>query len=228
MRAITTWLASFPHPARPWQMPRHAGFTLIEIMISLIILGLLVMIGVPAMSPMIQNARLSSMSEFYLDGLRIARSGAIQKSAAARFVMTPNANGQFDWQVNWCFPTTVSPCDTSGNWSTTTAAASNDTNTANPSLSIFRSANGLPNASRVTMYLTPVGATALYFNAYGWINTNVPPVLTLICMDVNGNCITTPSTPPEVPPRAISINLSGVAERCDPLAVSSDSRTCAP
>lgn len=97
-------------------MPRHAGFTLIEIMISLIILGLLVMIGVPAMSPMIQNARLSSMSEFYLDGLRIARSGAIQKSAAARFVMTPNANGQFDWQVNWCFPTTVSPCDTSGNW----------------------------------------------------------------------------------------------------------------
>lgn len=228
MRAMTARLTQYPH--RHLRMPVSccAGFTLIEIMISLTILGILLMVGIPAMAPMIQNARLSSMSDFYLEGLRTARSGAIQKSAASRLVLTVNANGQFDWQVDWCFPTTVSPCDTTGSWSTTAAAAAGDTNATSPSLSIFRSASGQPDASKVTMYLTPVSATSLYFNAYGWINTNVPPVLTLICMDVDGSCITPPTAPPTVPPRAIAINLSGTAERCDPLVASGDSRSCAP
>ncbi len=204
------------------------GFTLIEIAVTLIILSILMMIGLPSMMPMIQNARLASMDDFYLEGMRVARSGAIQKSAAARFVMTLNANGQYDWQVDWCFPTTASPCIATGAWSTTSAAAAGDPNAANPSLSVFRSASSLPDASRVTMYLTPVNATSIYFNAYGWVNTAVQPSLSLLCMDVDGSCVSAPGVPPDVLPRAITVNLSGVAERCNPLVASTDSRSCSP
>jgi type IV fimbrial biogenesis protein FimT len=196
-------------------------------MVAIAILGILIVLGMPSLTASVERARVNSMADFYLDGLRLARNGALQKSGAARFVLTANANGQYDWQVDWCFPTTVVPCDGGGNWSTTTAAAAGDINVANPSFSVFRSGSSQPSIDAVSMTLTPADAVAIYYNAQGWVNTSVAPFLRLLRVDANGSFNPDPVTP-NVRPVAIAINLSGIAERCDPLVAAADSRGCSP
>ena len=204
-----------------------AGFTLIELIITIAILGLLITLAVPSLSASVQRARVSSIADFYLDGVRLARNGALQKSGASRFVLTANANGQFDWQVDWCFPTSVLPCDAGGAWSTTAAAAAGDANVANPSLSVLRSADSQPPSTKVTITLGPPGALSIYFNAQGWVNTSAQPILRSMRFDsdpsYNPNALL-----PNVRPVAVAINLSGMAERCDPMVAVGDSRACSP
>jgi type IV fimbrial biogenesis protein FimT len=212
--------------ARPgW--PGAAGFTLIELMIAISIFAILLVVGMPSLSAWVAGAKVNSMADFYLDGLRLARNGALQKSGASRFVLTANANGQNDWQVDWCFPTSTTPCDAGGSWSSTTAAATGDPNVANPSLSVFHSAESLPPVSNVSASLTPGDALAIYYNAQGWVNTSVQPFLRQLRFDAAASFNPNPATP-NVRPAAIAINLSGIAERCDPLAVAGDSRACSP
>lgn len=206
---------------------RSAGFSLIEVMVSVVIMGILLMAGIPAMSAWIANARVKSMADFYLDGVRLARNGALQKNAASRWVLTTNANGQYDWQVDWCFPVSVSPCDTAGVWSTPTVASANDPNAASPSFSVFHSATSQPPPTQVTITPTPGNALAIYFNSYGWVNTAVQPYLRQLRFDASANFNPNPASP-DVRPAAISINLSGISERCDPLAAATDSRACSP
>lgn len=196
-------------------------------MIAISIIGILLVVGMPSLSTWVASAKVNSMADFYLDGLRLARNGAQQKSAASRFVLTLNANGQHDWQVDWCFPTSVKPCDTGGNWSTTTAAGAGDINVANLSLSVFHSADSLPPVANVSMTLTPSDALAIYYNAQGWVNTNVQPFLRQLRIDPAASYNPNPTTP-NVRPVSIAINLSGMAERCDPLAAAGDSRACSP
>ena len=212
--------------ARPGR-PGAAGFTLIELIIAVSILGILLAVGMPSLSAWVASAKVNSMADFYLDGLRLARNGALQKSGASRFVLTPNANGQYDWQVDWCFPTSAQPCDTGGSWSSTTVAAAGDTNLANPSLSVFHSGDSLPPVSNISASLTPVNVLDIYYNAQGWVNTNVQPFLRRLCVDSTASACNPPATP-SIRPVAIAINLSGMAERCDPLAAAGDSRACSP
>lgn len=204
-----------------------AGFTMIELVITIAILGILIALAMPSLSTWVQGARVNSIADFYLDGLRLARNGALQKSGASRFVLTANANGQYDWQVDWCFPTSILPCDTGGAWSTTAAAAAGDVNVANPSLSVLRSADSQPPNTKVTITMTPAGALTVYFNSQGWVNTAVQPFMRRLRFDsdpsYNPNVLT-----PNVRPIAVAINLSGMAERCDPMVAVGDSRACSP
>jgi type IV fimbrial biogenesis protein FimT len=211
-----------------------AGFSLIELMIAIAIVGILLLLGMPSLSTAVERAKLNSLAGFYLDGLRLARNGALQKNGASRFVLTQNANGQYDWTVDWCFPTSLNPCDTAGAavWSTTAAAASGDINAGNLSYSVFRSASSQPPTAKVSVTLTDnagnVGATlAIYYNAQGWVNTGVQPFLRRLRFDADASFNPNAATL-DVRPAAIAINLSGVAERCDPLAAAADSRACSP
>jgi type IV fimbrial biogenesis protein FimT len=200
-----------------------------ELMIAIAIVGILMVLGMPSLSSSVERAKVNSMADFYLDGLRLARNGALQKSGGSRFVLTPNANGQYDWEVDWCFPTSVKPCDNTGaaRWSTTATAASGDINLANPSFSVFRSASSQPPTDKVSTTLTPGDALTIYYNAQGWVNTAVQPFLRQLRFDAEASFNPNPSIL-DVRPVAVAINLSGMAERCDPLAAAADSRACSP
>ncbi|MCX7142957.1 MAG: type II secretion system protein [Proteobacteria bacterium] len=212
-----------------------AGFSLVELMIAIAIVGIMIALGMPMLSTSVERARVNSIADFYLDGLRLAREGALQKSGGSRFVLTQNANGQYDWQVDWCFPTTTRPCDAAGNtrWSKPTVAATGDVNLANPSFSVFRTADSQPPATKVTTTLSDragnVGNVfSVYFNAQGWVNTNVQPNLRMLRFDAdpsfNQNAVK------DVRSAAIVVNLSGIPVRCDPDIdpATGNARACSP
>ena len=84
------------HPNAPSHRLRQAGFTLIELMIVLVIVGGLLVIALPSMSEMIVNQKVKGVAnELYFD-LSYARSEAIKRNAAVQVVRTGS-----DWTGGW-------------------------------------------------------------------------------------------------------------------------------
>ena len=61
-------------------MKKHSGFTLLELMITLAIIGLVMAFAVPSMSTFIKNDRLSSQINNLVGHLAYARSEAVLRS----------------------------------------------------------------------------------------------------------------------------------------------------
>jgi type IV fimbrial biogenesis protein FimT len=63
------------------------GFTLIEMMIAIVILSLMLAIAMPSYSIWIQNTRIRSAAESFLNGLQLARNEAVRRNSAVQFVV---------------------------------------------------------------------------------------------------------------------------------------------
>ena len=163
-------------------------------------------------------------SEFYAEGLSMARRQAVTHNARSRFVLTPNASsGQMDWQVDICFPTAAVACNAdSGVWSTTAAIAAGDPEGANGYKSVFRSADRLPTTDVISPVLEPEGTTTVYFTEVGWVDTTDPDRLRRIRLNPNARYQS------DVPTVALAISLAGMASKCDPTKTGTDSRACPP
>lgn len=201
-------------------MRRPAGFSLIELMIVVLILGILVALGVPSLMQMMRSAQVKSMAEFYADGLRTARQGAIRRNASTRFTLVPTA-GRMDWQIDWCWGTATTPCNDGGNapWSTPTAASAADPlGATNGDRSITRSALS-QSLTTTSITVLPAGATSVHFRSNGWVDTvNGPTWISQIRVD--------PVDATSTAPTAASLSLSGIVSRCDPTIAAGDSRAC--
>ena len=208
-------------PRPPGFRPRPQGYTLIEVMVGVAILGILLAAGIPAMTHWIAANKARAASEFYLEGLSMARRQAVVHNARSRFVLAPGTNGQFDWQVDLCFPAPGTPCtDNTGNWSTAAAAATGDPEGAAGFRSVFRAAASLPPSDILIPTVAPEGAGAVYFTELGWVDTTIPDRLALLRLD--------PSTSlaADVRAAAVAVTLAGMASKCDPAATAPDSRAC--
>jgi type IV fimbrial biogenesis protein FimT len=85
------------------------GFTLVELMVSLAIVGALLAMGIPSVSAMVQNSKLGSATKSYTAGIQTARTEAIRRNAAVDFLLTNDpvsagatatGNGK-NWVVRW-------------------------------------------------------------------------------------------------------------------------------
>lgn len=198
------------------------GFTMIETMVTLCIAAVLLGVGVPRMSDWLATNRAAGVLEFYTDGLRQARQQALSHNSASRLRLVEHAaTGQYDWQIDICFPSPAEPCnDDVGEWSTPAAPASNDPAGATGYRSILRSASALPNTDSVTVALSPAGADQVYFTALGWTDQNVAPRLTRLTV--------APTQPGLFRSSAVALTLAGLATKCEPASGSGDSRQCPP
>lgn len=61
------------------------GMTLIELMITLTILGILVVAAMPSYSQWIQNSQIRTASDAILNGLQLTRAEAVRRNAAVAF-----------------------------------------------------------------------------------------------------------------------------------------------
>ena len=85
-------------------MKKDFGFTLIELMITLVLAAILVGIAIPNFSTLIQNNRLTTEINEFLTAISIARSEAVKR--ADRITMCISSDGAAcittgDWSQGW-------------------------------------------------------------------------------------------------------------------------------
>ena len=80
------------------KMKSSAGFTLIELMVTVAIAAILMMVAVPNLSAYRRNAELTSASNTFMASLNTARGEAMKRGMNAMVV--PTSNGA-DWNAGW-------------------------------------------------------------------------------------------------------------------------------
>jgi type IV fimbrial biogenesis protein FimT len=66
---------------------RHRGFTVIELMIGVALVGILMMLAFPTFMTMMNNARLRAVTDSILAGLQGARAEALKRNQTAEFLL---------------------------------------------------------------------------------------------------------------------------------------------
>lgn len=200
----------------------QGGFTLVEAMIALAILATLLAIGMPRMADWVASTRAASATEFYMEGMALARAQALAHNGASRLVLVPNTvSGQFDWRVDMCFPTPDDPCDDDGgDWSTLEDAVKPLQDAGDGVKSLVRRADALLDTGRLSVSSGPDEASAVYFTPLGWVNTIVGTRMMRIDLAPVADSGT------EFPATSVVLTLAGVAARCSPDAGVGDSRRC--
>ncbi|MDO9434349.1 MAG: GspH/FimT family pseudopilin [Hydrogenophaga sp.] len=79
---------------------RHAGFTLIELMVGVAIMAVLLVVGVPSFQSAIASNRLTSSTNDMVSALALARTEAIRRGV----------------RVTVCKSANTTQCTTAGNW----------------------------------------------------------------------------------------------------------------
>jgi type IV fimbrial biogenesis protein FimT len=89
--------------ARPWRA-RSAGVTLIELLISIIVLAVLFGIGVPAFRDASLGSKLGSAASNLVASVQLARSEAIKRNRAMTLCSSTDGAtcaGSANWQTGW-------------------------------------------------------------------------------------------------------------------------------
>jgi type IV fimbrial biogenesis protein FimT len=76
----------------------QGGFTLIEIMISMAILGILLMVGIPSFNQWIADQRTRTAAEAMLNGMQNARNEAIRRNQCMQIAISNHTA----WTISTC------------------------------------------------------------------------------------------------------------------------------
>lgn len=208
---------------------RHAqrGFTIIEVMISLLVLGILLALGAPSFGEWLQNQQIRAATEATLNGLQLARAAAVQRNVPVRFQFVTDltsgcsvTNSAVSWVVSMADP--AGACD----------AAPDTTGLPNPPapgiIQIHSSAEGTPNVVVTPVYVPqPPGAstpaTTVTFSALGSVvNPNADGSFPIVKIDFTNPRVAAGAARP----LRVVITTGGSIRMCDPAVTGTDPRAC--
>lgn len=137
------------------------GFTIIELMITIVVLAILLAVGAPSLSRWVNNRQIRTSVESIQNGLMLAKAEAVRRNTAVRFQLTTSVTNDCalsdsgtSWVVSLADP--VGACGT----------APSDT-TAPQIIQSRSSTEGSPNAA-----VSAGGVSSIVFNSLGRSNTN--------------------------------------------------------
>lgn len=177
------------------------GISLIEFVIAVAILALLVALGMPSFTAMIQNSQIRTAAESILAGLQTTRNEAVRQNTNAEFVLTSaGVTGGTGW---------------------TSRIVRNNTT--------VQSAPDGEGSGNVILATSPNGSASVTFNGFGRlpaapaINADGTPCLTQVDVDVAPGSLPAGSNRP----LRVTISSGGEIRMCDPaITDATDPRKC--
>ena len=80
----------------------HNGFTLIELMVTTVILIILLSVGVPGLRSLLTKHNIHSVAPFFAKSVQLARTDAIKRGAIVQVRPTSgSSNTDNDWSQGW-------------------------------------------------------------------------------------------------------------------------------
>ncbi len=191
-------------------MLTQRGFTLIELMITIVILGILLFVGLPAYTHWMQNLKIRSGAEAVQNGLQLARSSAIARNARVHFVFTADSD------LGYMVYSPVSPTNLPADFRDPTSAPIN-------LVRQYRQAEDAAGAS-VAVTPPPPNSYMVTFGALGNVVINPDGSNTLTQVDIDSAAM---SGDTAIRPLRIVINPGGSTRTCDPKVTDpTDPRRC--
>ncbi len=77
---------------------RQSGFTIIELMITVTVAGILLAVGIPSFQELIKSNRLTTQTNSLLTALHLARNEAVNRGHNIRVLPI---SGNLDWAAGW-------------------------------------------------------------------------------------------------------------------------------
>jgi type IV fimbrial biogenesis protein FimT len=193
---------------------QQRGFSLIELLIGLVVLGIVMMIGMPSLATWIQNTQIRNQAEAVYSGLQMARAEALRRNTQVRFQL-------FDTLNAGC------AASTSGkSWVVSLADSSGQCNLApaDTAPQIIQKKDGAEGSTNTALAAT--GGALVTFNGLGRV-VNVGPLTQVnITNPVGGACKTAAGAEPM---RCLRIQVAsgGQMRMCDPaVTAATDPRRC--
>jgi type IV fimbrial biogenesis protein FimT len=177
--------------------PLARGFSVLEVMVVVAIIGILLSLGVPSFFTYTQNLQIRSAAEQIAAGLHIAKNEAIRRNVTVQFALDQTNLGT-SWRVNLA-------SDPNG-----TPLQSRDAN------------EGSVNVSRDVL---PAATYAVTFNGMGRVSpTNADDSLAVARIDLDNQMIANAADRRKL---RILIPVGGGVRVCDPLVTTlTDPRIC--
>ena len=191
-----------------YQQGRHmlkkaAGFSLIELMVSLAVFAVLITLAVPSYSEWIRNSRIRTTADSIQNGLQIAKAEAVRQNTTARFQFTDTLDSA-------CALTTSGP-----NWIVSIDDVAGKCDVAPSEITaprIVRVRSGAEGSSANTTIAS--GQESFVFNGMG----RLVPAAT-----VSINVTDTTGTSRSL---RVSVSAGGQIRMCDPALPSTDIQSC--
>ena len=125
------------------------GFTLVELMVTLVVAAIILSIGIPSFTSSIRNNRTAAMTNELVTALHLARSEAVKRGQTVKFCPTTdgaNCAASSDWQTGWLL------LDASGNLLRAWDALSGDASLSGPAAALQYRPTGFLNATATVSF----------------------------------------------------------------------------
>lgn len=199
------------------------GFTVIELLIGVTLIGVLLALGAPAMGTYLQNSKIGNVTQSYYSGLQAARTEAIRRNTVAQLVLTNTALSTADVAnnltadangTNWVVRAASSP----GVWHPAVDMKTNVEGEASAGAAVVVAASG-PAGFGGVIGFNGFGGTA-DGNPYSIFVSN--PAAGICKANADGSV----NSGGSIRCRLINITAGGQIAVCDPAAAIGDSRAC--
>lgn len=209
---------------------RQFGFSIIELLVGIVIVGILLSVASTSYDGWIQNQQIRTATDSILNGLQVARSEAVKNNTNVRFILcgvvNPNPNSSWDILAITTLPASAPAASPSCPGAAPQPAA-NEVR--------VQDRNAGEGSSRALVTVTPLAVggavNTITFNGLGRVVPNADLSVTLTRVDV---CLrlpcpivgAKPADREKEHPLAITQGAGGSVRMCDPAANITDPRRC--
>ncbi|MRR49703.1 MAG: prepilin-type N-terminal cleavage/methylation domain-containing protein [Rhodocyclaceae bacterium] len=232
---------------------RHKGFSLIELLVVIVIIGIILALGLPSFRTYMANQKIRSTAETFMAGIQRARGEAVAQNARVQFLLT-NDNVIADASTSPPTPNfSASASDSGKNWmillldATGSPVTTQVPATTGPYIGFIEGKLGMESTGTAPFEVDGGGVNAIAFDGFGtpvlWDSTSSTwiAMTSTAVFQFSHAFVPDPSNPtlrhPDYscktstgggPIRCLNVRVTrgGQVRLCDPAVPSTDTRSC--